>query len=199
MSLISLNYVAKNPEKFTRSIVLRTNEVVVLRPLLTEDLDKLTEFLERLSIATRELSTFNSYDAETAKEFCNAINRYDKLRFVVENSIGRIVGLLEFIFDIPEGDIERYAKNGIDLNSEFDCRWGPTLADDYQSKGLGSAVFPIIKEISMKFGKKRIILYGGVLTQNKRAIHYYEKFGFRKVGKFENQKGSKLLDRILNI
>ncbi|MEI8073082.1 MAG: GNAT family N-acetyltransferase [Candidatus Saccharibacteria bacterium] len=195
---LTMTEIANNPKLATSEVVLGNGEKVVLRPLEPNDISKLATFLQGLSQETRRLSTFEGYDTASAKELCDAINKYDKLRFVIENSQDRIVGLIELSFGFPESDIERYSKTGYTLNPETDLRFGPTLADDYQNVGLGSKVFPFIVGIANKFGKKRIILWGGVLKDNERAIHYYEKLGFKNAGTFKKD-GVEHLDMIIEL
>jgi len=188
-----------NPNLYSWEIKTQLGEEITLRPLQQPDTQKLTTFLENLSLGTRKLSTFDSYDAVTAKELCDAISKYDKLRFVLENQDKEIIGLIEFTFDIPENVVEQYKGYGIDLDIDNTCRFGPTLADDYQSKGLGSLVFPYVIKIAELLGKKYIILYGGVFADNIRAIKYYEKHGFKVVGKYTDEDGRKSVDMILDI
>ena len=199
----SLSNIADQPEIATYSITLDSDEKIIVRPLVPSDVHKLATFLQGLSQETRRLSTFNGYDLEAAKELCDAINKYDKLRFVVESlsnarAVDRIVGLLEFSFGLPESDVERFAQEGYKLNPDIDCRFGPTFADDYQNMGLGSKLFPFVIEIARQFGKQRIILWGGVLKENGRAIHYYEKIGFKQAGN-STKEGVEKLDMILEL
>ena len=188
-----------NPDLYTWEIQTQLGEDLTLRPLQHSDIEKLTTFLKNLSPGTRKLSTFDSYDSVTAKELCDAISKYDKLRFVLENQSKEIIGLIEFTLDIPENVLEQYKGYGIDLDIDNTCRFGPTLADYYQSKGLGSLLFPIVIKIVELLDKKYIILYGGVFTDNTRAIKYYEKHGFRVVGRCTDENGRESVDMILNI
>jgi len=101
-----------------------------------------------------------------------------------------------FGFDIVKGDIERYRGYGIELDNDTVCRLSPCIADDYQSQGLGLLVTPddyqsqglglLVTphkvDVAHRFGQKSIILLGGVLTKNHRAIRFYEKNGFQKLG-----------------
>jgi RimJ/RimL family protein N-acetyltransferase len=144
----------------------------------------------------RQRGRAQRHDRATAQELCSAINRYDKLRFVLENAGRKIVGLLEFSFDIPPSDLERFARYGTTLSSATDCRFGPTLADAYQDKGIGTQVLQPMLDIAKQFGRQRMILFGGVLADNSRAIHFYEKNGFTKAGQFENSDGHACLDMI---
>lgn len=193
-----LTIVSENKKRFTDELVLGNGERVVLRPLVPEDVQKLARFLERLSVKTREQSTFSSYDIAMAQELCEAINRYDKLRFVLENSCEEICGLFEFSLDIPESDVDRFNDYGITLGDN-DCRWGITIADDYQNFGVGKLIFPFMVRVVKGFGYARIILYGGVLASNERAIHYYEKLGFKEVGRFVNQDEIASVDMVLDL
>ncbi|MFD1831266.1 GNAT family N-acetyltransferase [Streptomyces desertarenae] len=197
--MLTLTAVAEDPLVLTQRLSLDDGSEVVFRPLTSADVDHLAAFLEGLSAESRRLSTFDGYDLGAARELCDAVARYDKLRLVLEEvPSGRVVGLLEFSLDLHPSDIARYRRAGIRLTAT-DCRFGPTLADDYQGRGVGTQVFPLIADVARRFGKRRIILWGGVLTDNPRAIHYYEKQGFRTVGPFAGADGTQALDMILDL
>lgn len=146
---------------------------------------RLTTFLAQLSPATRGFSVYPSYDFVTASEICEAIKRFDKLRLVVETKESeRIIALLEFSFGIPTGDMQRFDSYGIQLTENTDCRFGPCLADDIQDQGLRSLLTLLMFDIARRFGKTRVILWGGVFCENTRAIHFYKKHGFMCLGHF---------------
>ena len=210
-SYLTLAEVFARPESVTYSLAAgewsRAGEVT-LRPMQADDVDAGGYFLEGLSAQTRHFSVFPSYDRAMAQKLCDAINRYDKLRLVVkiqeagkvgDDAAAKVIGLMEFSFDIPEGDLQRYAHYGVALDPHYDCRFGPTLADDFQNQGLGSAIFPYVVDVARKFGKRRIVLWGGVLADNRRAIHFYEKHGFVPVGSFIAADGLRDNDMILSI
>lgn len=195
--MITLHDVVKHPDTYSQTLQLSSGEVAVFRPLKPEDNKDLARFLEKLSLETRRFSTFQSYDIVTAKELCDAIDRYDKLRFVLQlSSNNEIIGLFEFSFDLPSTDIERFDKHGVSISSTTDCRFGPTLSDKYQNRGVGSLIFPNIIDVAKKFDKRRIVLFGGVFADNVRAIHFYKKNGFTKIGEFKNSDNLQCLDMI---
>ena len=199
MRLLTLDALFRQPEQATFQVEFEHGEHVLVRPLMPPDVDALAAFLAGLSSTTRRYSTFASYDRAMAQELCDAINRYDKLRLVVELPRDQaMIGLLEFSFDIPDGDVRRYALHGVPLDARHDCRFGPTLADAYQNQGLGSRLFPAVLDVARRFGKQRIVLWGGVLADNRRAMRFYEKQNFEAVGIFEGRDGQLSIDMILD-
>ena len=197
---LNISNTAKNLNFLTHKITLPSGENVTFRPLKPQDVALLAQFFENLSLKTREYYVLPSYDVITAKEMCDTINRYRKLRFIIiSNSTKKLIALFEFNFDIPENDIKRFIKYNIQLNTNTDCRMGPCLADDYQNQGVGSMIFPYLLEIARQFEQKRMILWGGVFSTNERAINFYKKCGFKKVGIFNNKDGKKSVDMIIDI
>ncbi|MEU1394194.1 MULTISPECIES: GNAT family N-acetyltransferase [unclassified Nonomuraea] len=197
--MLTLTAVAEDPLVLTRRLKLKDGSDVVFRPLMHTDAERLAAFLEGLSAESRRLSTFDGYDLEAARELCDAIARYDKLRLVLEDVLsGRIVGLVEFSLDLHPADIARYQEAGIHL-AATDCRFGPTLSDDYQGRGVGTQIFPLIVDVARHFGRRRIILFGGVLVDNPRAVRYYRKHGFQLVGSFTGGEGAQSFDMILDL
>src|SRR5690606_15419147 len=129
---LTLSDIEKNPSILNYEIPLRNNEIAILRPLEKTDIELLTKFLENLSKKTRKNYTLDNYGTKTAQEFCDAINRYDKLRFLlIEKNTNQCIGIFEYSLDIPENDKARFKNYNIQLDSKNDCRMGPCLSDDY--------------------------------------------------------------------
>ncbi|MER5481451.1 GNAT family N-acetyltransferase [Streptomyces sp. NPDC002734] len=198
--VLTLTGIAADPLCLTCRVRARDGTEFVLRPLTHGDAENLAGFLAALSSASRRFSTFDGYDLATARELCDAIARYDKLRLVLEDAAsGRIVGLPEFSLALTPADVARYREAGVRLTGTTDCRFGLTLADDFQDRGLGTLVLPLVEEVARRLGRTRIILWGGVRADNPRAIRYYEKNGFRTVGAFAEADGSLSLDMMLDL
>ncbi|MDF6019579.1 GNAT family N-acetyltransferase [Streptomyces sp. JH34] len=197
--MLTLRDIAENPLSLTRRLTLGDGSEAVFRPLAHTDVGRLAGFLQAQSAGSRRFSTFDGYGLATARELCGAIARHDKLRLVLEDvASGRIVGLLEFSLDTVPSDVARYREAGI-LLTGADCRFGATLADDHQGRGVGTSVFPLAVNAARRLGKARIILWGGVRSDNHQGIRYYEKHGFRQVGSFREADGSRSLDMILDL
>ncbi|MFJ5927143.1 GNAT family N-acetyltransferase [Kitasatospora sp. NPDC092948] len=198
--MLTLTDIAENPGRLTRRLTAREGRVIVFRPLAHSDVGRLAGFLGALSVESRRFSTFGGYGLAHAGELCDAIARYDKLRLVLEDvATGRIVGLFEFSLALVPSDIARYRDAGVRLTERSDCRFGPTLADDWQDRGLGTLAFPLVMDVARLLGRTRIILWSGVRADNLRAIRYYEKNGFRSVGEFAEADGSLSLDMMVDL
>lgn len=133
---------------------------------------------------------------------CHAIARYDKLRLVAtptQSPAVTICALFELSLALVPAELECYRGYGIDLNPDVVCRFGPCIADDYQNRGLGSRLWPYVADLARRFGRQRIILWGGVLADNARAIHYYKKLGFQHHGAFENSMGQICYDMSMTL
>ena len=85
------------------------------------------------------------------------------------------------------------------MNAAQDCTLAPSVADDYQSKGLGSVLMRRLVEIAREIGRTRMVLWGGTQATNDRAVHFYHKHGFTTVGEFQEPPGFNNYDMILDL
>jgi ribosomal protein S18 acetylase RimI-like enzyme len=82
-------------------------------------------------------------------------------------------------------DEARLSSYGLELDSETDASFAPSVADDWQGRGLGPELFTYICNDLRNSKVTRLILWGGVQTVNQRAVRYYQQLGFRTLGYFE--------------
>lgn len=198
--MLTLTEIAEDPRVLTYSTNLSDGSVAILRPLIHTDAERLALFLCGLSPETRRFSTFDGYGLAAARDLCAAIARYDKLRLVLEDTTsGTIAGLFEIGLAITAGDRARYQAAGVHLTETTDCRFGPTLADAYQGRRIGTLTFPLVTDVVRQLGRTRIILWGGVLADNAHAIRFYEKNGFRHIGSFTGPDGHRSMDMMLDL
>ena len=196
---LTLADVTAEPDKLWYNVLRRDGAPLLYRPLVAEDVDDLTAFLEALSPATREWWYRESYDRAGAEELCAAIGRYDKLRMVAvdpQQPGDGLLALFEFSFGIPPGDHFRFGLYELSLDEARDCRFGPCVRDDQQGCGLGSALMPATCDIARRFGKQRIFLWGGVYAANHGAVAFYRKHGFEEIGRFCDMDDKVSLDMI---
>lgn len=191
-----LQLISKQPSSYTYGLN-HSGYALILRPLNSEDKKEVALFLENLSEETKSVFTYKSFDAKQADELCDAIGKYDKLRYVVENlRDGSIIGIFEFSFDLTSEDLKRFSEYGVSINQNDTCRFGPVLADEFQGKGIASKVMPYIFKTAQLFERNKIILWGGVFNTNHKAIDFYLRNGFLQVGEFLNSDNKKCIDMI---
>ncbi len=82
------------------------------------------------------------------------------------------------------GDYERYLSYGTLPDPYYDCTVAPSVADAWQGKGIGDLLMQfILKEVKRK-QYRRIVLWGGVQSDNSRAVRFYAKYNFTRVADF---------------
>ena len=184
---IGLEDIDRDPGLITVTARLRSGQMVVFRPLAGGDARTLGQYFLGLSAATRALYAPHPFDQATADELCRNVRDSDATRMIAVARSGdgeRIIAYFIVLWHVQESDVERYAQRGTILDSGTDCTLAPSVADEYQNQGLGSAMMEHILGVARRLGRRRMVLWGGTRATNERAIHFYEKFGFRKVGEF---------------
>ena len=189
-----------DPASFTYPITLRNGEQVIFRPLQKEDAQRLGDYFIGLSEDLRNRFAPHAFNLETAQELCDQVGESDTVRLIaLREATQEVIAyyLLEFALD--ESDHQRYLDYGIRLDPASDCRFAPSVMDRFQHSGLGSALMASCKEMANRVGCQRMILMGGVYSWNEKAVPYYEKSGFRKVGIFRAGTAEESYDMILNL
>jgi RimJ/RimL family protein N-acetyltransferase len=116
----------------------------------------------------------------------------------VENE--KIIAVFEFNLNLKEFDINRYRKYGVELNNDSDVQFAPCIADEYQNQHLGTKILHLMIDLAKRLGKKRMILWAGVLTDNTQAIRFYEKNNFQIFQeKYVAEDGYECYDGILQL
>lgn len=150
--------------------------------MLLSDEKNLTTFLESLSPRTRHCCVYPSYDNETAHLFTSEETNItnDKLRLIATINQTKIVALFNLTLSIREDERERFhIKHKIELNDKCTARLSPCITDEYQNKYLGSYLMDKTIEILRQLDIYYLILSGGVLIENARAIRFFEKNKFK--------------------
>jgi len=166
---------------------LPTGERLTLRPLQPEDSIRFGDYLCGLSEMTRAFYGPHPFNRETADAICASLNHSDVLRMTAtlsDSGEERTIAYALLKLGVLAADAQRYERLGRPLNADTDATLAPSVADDFQSKGVGSLVMNHLLHAAGILGRTRIVLWGGVQARNARAIHFYTKWGFHKVGEF---------------
>lgn len=165
---------------------LKNNSQVRLRLLQPDDEEKLAAYFAGLSRETRKRFGPHPFDMATVQQICANLEHDPIQRYVAETQdTKQIIAYMLVKNGVLPKDAERLRSCGIAATDQ-DCTFAPSIADAWQSSGLGSVM---LAYIIAKTPSRRMILWGGVQASNERAVNYYCKFGFYKVGTFEDHNG----------
>lgn len=189
---MTLEGVAADPDSAT--FYLTTPPGAVLSPLRPLDEAALASFFNSLSSRTRQFYSVTEPRSE-ARARCAAIAQYDKLCLLLRER-GLVLALAEFSFDLVPTDIDRFTRYGVTLQPGRDCRWGLCVSDEWQGRGVGTALAAPSFDLARRFGRDRVILWGGVQAANAGALRYYRKVGFTEIGRFTGDAGIDSIDML---
>ena len=142
----------------------RDGRQVTVRPIQREDARLLIEFHERLSPQSRYLRFFSPIPQLSPKmaEYLAGVDFVDRFALVAtadEDGLERIVAVARF--DVAADDVV--------------ADMALVVRDDYQSIGLGTAVFGRLLELARARGVRR--LTGSVLADNRRMLQLLRNHG----------------------
>jgi ribosomal protein S18 acetylase RimI-like enzyme len=159
------------------------NTNFLFRPCGHSDTDNLVAYLDSLGEESR--SRFEPHPF-TADEITKLQNNYDYHLFIAVNLSNTFIAAYTIVkLGWLEYEKKRYTSYGL-TESLRDCTIAPSVADYWQSKGVGSAFFEYVTmQIQQIQNIKRIFLWGGVQITNTKAISFYRKYRFKILGEFE--------------
>lgn len=91
--------------------------------------------------------------------------------------------LLAFEGDVFVGTAD--IKTGIGAEKHVGT-FGIIIKKEYRNQGIGTALMAKVIQESKKYLKELEIITLGVFADNERALHVYQKFGFKKYGELPN-------------
>lgn len=197
-----LEEIDQHPEVASTRVALKSGEEALFRPLRKDDASQLGAYFLGLSPETIRVYGPHPFDRETADRLCADLDSAHTLRMlgiVEREEREQIIAYFIVHFGVYESDAKRYQQRAMPLDGAVDCELAPSVADAYQSTGVGSLVMEHLLPLLRRVGRQRLVLVGGVRAENMRAIHFYEKFGFRKVGEFKTRGGVGNFDMIAEL
>jgi ribosomal protein S18 acetylase RimI-like enzyme len=163
---------------------LKDKRSVEIRLLANSDNDNLFDYFQNLSIESRSRFGPHLFDKETIDIICTEPNN-DTLRYVaIDNSSKQIVAYMLIKQGMIEWDEERYATRNQAYDHASSVTFAPSVADAWQSSGLGSLMNDLIEDDLDKRKIRSIILWGGVQSSNLKAVNFYKKLGYQYIASF---------------
>jgi diamine N-acetyltransferase len=201
-SPVTLADLSRSPDLFTSTFTLPDETAVTFRLLLQADARILGAYFTGLSADTRRRYAPHPFDQATADQLCAEIDFSKNLRLIATlQKDGQEQGIAYIILvpGVADVEVKRYAGVGVAIDSASVCTLAPSVADAYQSQGLGSRLMVEVKRSARRLGFKRMILMGGVQKTNERGVHFYKKNGFVSVNQFEHPVGMINFDMIMDL
>jgi diamine N-acetyltransferase len=163
-------------------ITTQNNQQVFLRELHPNDFDDLVIYLQNLTPQTKTRFGPHNFDKQSIIDLYIS-NKC--IGYIAQDGItNKIIAYAIIKQGYLEHDSSRLNRYGIILNHNTDCTFAPSVADDWQSCGIGYALFNYIVLQLKNTQTKRMMLWGGVQKENDKAVNYYKKLGFYALGTF---------------
>lgn len=165
---------SRYPREYETTITLSDGTEVFVRPELSTDTEMLWKMFSTLSEESRRFLVL-PFTRERVERWTSNLD-YDKALPIVailkENGETRIVASASLVF---------FEAEAFKHKTEF----GITVHDSFQNRGLGTALTKHMLEISRRRGQRKVSLK--VVTENSKAIHVYERCGFKIEGRLEKE------------
>ena len=166
------------------AITIRNGKTVAIRLLKPGDEEVLYNYLQNLSMESRSRFGPHSFDQQTIHRICEQPDN-DIQRFIAtDESASIIVSYMLIKQGMIEWDLQRYAQRNQFYEPETTVTYAPSVADYWQSTGLGTAMLNIIEKNLAGKGIRHIVLWGGVQASNTTAVNFYRKNGYRFIDSF---------------
>jgi ribosomal protein S18 acetylase RimI-like enzyme len=184
---LTFDELTADPDRLTAPGSTPDGTAFTWRLLRPDESAPLGRYFDDLSDAVRGMYGPHKLTAEFARTFCDELDYRRFLPFLAwrDGADPREI-CAYFLVQVGtrEGDARRYVDHGEPLVDDECATLAPCVADAWQERGLGSALFPHVAASLRRLGRRRLVLWGGVRGDNPRAQHFYRKVGFRHVGNF---------------
>jgi diamine N-acetyltransferase len=168
---------------------LKTGESVEIRLLENTDNEKLFEYFEQ-HFSEESKSRFgpHPFDRDTINAFCKDPDK-EIIRYIATDKKGDIIAYMLIQQGMIEWDKKRYAERNQFYDHSTSVTFAPSVADAWQSSGVGWAMNSVIEHDLEKRNIQTIILWGGVQATNGKALNFYKKLGYQFIASFwHNEK-----------
>ena len=174
---------AQYPKEYEKTLILKDGTTVLLRPERKTDTEMLWKLFSTLSQESLQYLV-NPFPRERIEQWTTNIDYQKTLPIVAvvrEGGKTRIIATASLTFRSAPGEKHK-------------AGFGITVHDDFQSIGIGTVLTKYMLSIARRKGLRKINLR--VTAPNKRAIHVYEKCGFKTEARLrkENLISGKYID-----
>lgn len=165
-------------------VCLRNHKEVLIRKADGADAPALVNYFAGLAPETTRCYGPHGFDLKSVQAVLDSYP-YNRC-YIALDLQGHVVAYAVLRQGAIAEDSLRLQAYGIQSDPMLDCTYAPSVADAWQSSGLGSQMYAFLEADLRQAGFKRIILWGGVQATNLRARNFYTKYGFQFLGAFEH-------------
>jgi diamine N-acetyltransferase len=164
--------------------VLKNNRIVEIRLVQPGDRDLLYNYLRNLSSESRSRFGPHPFDRPTIDAIFDQSDTSLQRYIALDEHTGSIVAYMLIKQGMIEADQQRYAQRNQFFDPNTTVTFAPSVADAWQSSGLGTTMATYIEEDMVSRGIGTIILWGGVQASNNKAVNFYKKRGYQFIASF---------------
>ena len=163
---------------------LKDGRSVEVRLLQSSDNERLFEYFDK-HFSKESKSRFgpHPFDKETINAICQNLD-VEITRYVAVDDDGNIIAYMLIKQGMIDWDRNRYSARQQLYDHNSSVTFAPSVADSWQSSGIGSLMNSIVEGDLNKRGIKNIILWGGVQATNEKAVNFYKKLCYQFVASF---------------
>lgn len=165
-------------------IQLPNGRTAAIRSLKESDKELLYHYFQNLSVESRSRFGPHPFDQPTINSICEQPDKDIQRYIAIDESASSIVAYMLIQQGMIEADQQRYAQRDQFFDPAITVTYAPSVADDWQSSGLGTAMLNMIENELKTRRIRHIILWGGVQATNLKAINFYKKYGYRFIASF---------------
>jgi len=166
------------------TVNLRNNKTATIRQLNDQDREALYNYLQQLSAESRSRFGPHPFDRTTIDSIMDQPDGTIQRYVAIDDLTGEVVAYMLIRQGMIEFDFPRYASRNQFYDDVTTVTFAPSVADSWQSTGLGSAMSLFIEAELNDRGIKTVILWGGVQATNTKAVNFYKKLGYRFIASF---------------
>ena len=159
------------PSNYVKEFTNREGTEFTLRPIRPEDEPKMVKFHERLSEQSVYLRYFRSFQLDQRVE-------HERLTRICYVDYDRSLALVVEHTNPETGEAEILAAGRLTrLQNPEEAEFAMLVRDDFQRRGVGTALLDHLLKFGRDEGIKRVVAY--MLPENRGMIHISEKLGFK--------------------
>jgi len=169
-------------------IILKNKKIVLVRELEPADKESLFNYLQMLSPESRSRFGPHPLDWATIQAIFDQPHESIKRYIAIRDTENAVIAYMLIQQGMIEADLQRYSQRNQFFDLDKTVTFAPSVADDWQSTGLGAAMSAWIEKELRDREINKIILWGGVQGSNLKAVNFYKKSGYQFLASFRHDE-----------